>query len=532
MKNLLTLLIVTLTIISAKGQTYNVTTLAGSTNGYANGTGTEAKFTNPDGVCLDANGNLIITDRTNHLIRKVTPAGVVTTIAGTTAVSGASEVGVSGWADGKPGKFNVPWQSAVDAAGNIIVVEKDGARIRKIASDGTVSTIAGTGTAGFLDGAANVAQFKSALAPVVDSKGNIFIVDRDNRRIRKLATDGQVSTFAGDGTTSILVSPLSITIDANDNLYIGDDKKIKKITNKGVITTIAGSISDFDNGQAGLPLTAKFSDVYALCFDNEGNLIIADSAPNHRIRKITPGANNDWTTATVTTIAGTGTVGKNNGLGTVATFNNPYGIAVTAEGIIYVAEASNHLIRKITPSTLPIRLGSFTAQKEFSNVRLQWNTLSERDNYRFEILKSTNGDEFTSLGYVMAKGNSNSRINYSFTDKSPANGSNYYQLKQFDIDGSETLLGTQAISFNMQNKSALTIFNNYAQDNFTVNIVLDEPTEATIKIIDMQGNVLYNANKKLNSGSSSFEIPIQLKKGTHVLSLQSPKESISTKFLN
>jgi len=317
---------------------YIVSTIAGATTfGFINGSGLEARFRNPDGILIDLNGDIIITDRTNHSIRRMTTAGVVSTVAGT---------GISGYANGKPGQFNTPWQSTMDAAGNIIVIEKDGGRIRKIAADGTVSLIAGTGSLGFTDGDVSVARFNHALDGVVDSEGNIFVADRNNYRIRKITPAGMVSTFIGNGTTAILTFPIALTIDKQDNLFVSDGNRIKMITKSGIMTTIVGSTKGYDDGTPGEPLTVKLGDIFGLNFDNDGNILLAD-ASNNRIRKITPGTGNDWTKATVTTIAGNGTAGRIDGLGHTATFNQPYDVVMDAKGDIYVADNVNHSIRKI-----------------------------------------------------------------------------------------------------------------------------------------------------------------------------------------
>jgi sugar lactone lactonase YvrE len=317
---------------------YQVSTVAGSTTyGFVNGTGTAARFRNPDGVVIDNLGDIIVTDRTNHSIRKMTSAGVVTTVAGN---------GIAGYANGIPGQFNYPWQSAIDAAGNIIVVEKDGARIRKIATNGSVGTIAGTGIAGFLDGTG--AKFNNPLDAVVDSYGNIFVVDRDNKRIRKITTSGVVSTFVGDGTVNILKNPIALAIDLQNNLYVSDANTIKRITPSKVITKIIGDgVKGFNDGIKGQPLTAQLGDVFGLCFDNKGRLFLAD-ASNHVIRKVTPSATGDWTGSIVTTIAGTGIAGKLDGLANLANFNNPYDVVADASGRIYVADNLNNCIRRIS----------------------------------------------------------------------------------------------------------------------------------------------------------------------------------------
>ena len=317
---------------------YQVSTIAGSTSyGFVDGMGTAARFRNPDGVVLDQQGNIVITDRTNHSIRKMTTAAAVSTIAGT---------GVAGFADGSPGQFKYPWQSTVDASGNILVVDKEGARIRKIASNGNVSTLAGNGVIGFADGTPG--NFNNPLDVVVDSYGNIFVADRDNKRIRKITTSGMVSTFVGDGTTNILKNPIALAIDPQNNLYLSDGNTIKKITPAKVITTIVGDgVKGFSDGVRGQPLTAQIGDVYGLCFDTRGRLYLAD-ATNHRIRRVTPTSAGNWSNAIIATVAGTGVSGKVDGLANSARFNLPYDMVVDALGNIYVADNANHCIRKIS----------------------------------------------------------------------------------------------------------------------------------------------------------------------------------------
>lgn len=318
---------------------YIVSTVAGtSTFGFVDGIGIAASFRNPDGVIIDKQGNVIITDRTNHSIRKMTPLGVVTTLAGT---------GVAGFADGTPGMFKIPWQSAFDNDGNIIVVEKDGARIRKVTSAGVVSTVAGTGVLGFADGPAATARFNSALDAVVDIAGTIYIADRDNKRVRKISPQGIVSTLAGNGTAEVLKNPLSLVLDKDNNIILVDGNTIKRITQSGEISVIAGTgVKGFDDGTPGQPLTAKLGDIFGITFDKDWNLIIAD-ASNNRIRMIKANAG-DLTTGTFTTIAGTGTAGRVDGLANASSFNQPYDVAVDEDGSIYVADNINHLIRKIT----------------------------------------------------------------------------------------------------------------------------------------------------------------------------------------
>jgi len=325
---------------------YFVTTIVGSgTAGFADGIGTAAKFNKPSGVVMDANGNLIITDQVNNSIRKMTPAGVVTTIAG---IGGSAKA----FEDGRPGRFNTPWQSTIDPFGNIIVVEKEGGRIRKIATDGTVSTLAGpTGAVanrGFADGAGSAAKFDNPLDAVSDAAGNIYVADRDNKRIRKITPAGVVSTFAGDGTANIFENPISLAIDPSGNIYVADKYRIKMITPAGAISVIAGTgAAGYSDGTPGEPLTATLGNMFGLTMAPDGYLIIADD--KNIIRTIVPGTDGNWATATVKTIAGiAGQSGKLNGAANTATFYNPYDVTVDASGNIFVGDVTNHQIRRIS----------------------------------------------------------------------------------------------------------------------------------------------------------------------------------------
>ncbi|ADY52083.1 NHL repeat containing protein [Pseudopedobacter saltans DSM 12145] len=525
----LTLILMLGTYMVTKSQNYTVTTVAGSTTfGFVDGNGLDARFRNPDGILVDMNGDIIITDRTNHSIRKMTTAGVVSTLAGT---------GVSGYANGKPGQFNTPWQSTVDAAGNIIVVEKDGARIRKIALDGTVSTIAGTGSAGYSDGAVSVARFDNALDAVVDSDGNIFIADRNNRRVRKITpgaggnwTTATVSTVAGDGTTSgTVVWPISLAIDAADNLFVSDSRTIRMITKTGTISTIVGlqASTNFTDGESGKPLTARLGDVFGLNFDNDGNIIFADASFN-RIRKITPGENGDWTTATVTTIAGTGSTGRIDGLGNVATFNQPYDVVTDENGNIYVADNVNHSIRKLVPSPLPVQLSSFTATANNSQVKIQWQTASESNNSHFRILRSSNAQDFTTLGVVIGNGNSTQEMDYHFTDYNPLKGINYYQLEQVDFDGKISLSNIATVNFNIQAKSKLNAY--YSADKKLV-LELDEKLfeKGFVKVFTITGKEMLSTS--INQETVKISLPISLQKGIYVVALNSQGSNDSVKFI-
>jgi sugar lactone lactonase YvrE len=323
-------------IVKSGDTSSTVSTLAGSTSGYADGLGTLAKFAAPHGIAVDAGGNLYVADNQNQRIRKISPSGTVTTLAGST-VGNTNGTGVNA-------QFNYPEGIAVDATGSIFVVDSENHSIRKITSAGVVSTLAGSAS-GFADGQGAAANFNFPTGIAVDASGNVFVADTENYKIRKITSTGVVTTLAGstqgfaDGasTNAQFNSPTGIAIDANGNLYVTDTYKIRKITSAGVVSTLAGSsTAGYADGKG---TEARFTNPYGIAIDSNNTLYVADS-DNDRIRKITADG-------TVTTIAG-GTQGYADGSGTIAQFNYPKGIAV-ASGIIYVADEANNKIRKIIP---------------------------------------------------------------------------------------------------------------------------------------------------------------------------------------
>ncbi len=316
-----------------------VSTVAGSgTFGFANGTGSAAKFYQPTGVAADGAGNLYVADAENHLIRKINSAGEVTTLAGST----------SGFVDGtgSAAKFNSPRGIAVDVSGNVYVADGLNHSIRKITAAGQVTTLAGDGTSGFVDGNGDNAKFYFPKAIAVDATGNLYVADDINHRIRKVTPGGTVTTFAGStsgyadgiGVAASFKSPRGICIDAAGNVYVADtgNHKIRKISSNGTVTTLAGSTLGFGDGDGS---NARFSSPAGVEVDVSGNVYVADDE-NERIRKITP-------SGTVTSIAGDFVSGFTNGIGTAAKFNSPTDVAIDAAGNIYVADRHNHAVRKL-----------------------------------------------------------------------------------------------------------------------------------------------------------------------------------------
>jgi sugar lactone lactonase YvrE len=265
-----------------------VTTFAGSAQqGINDGTGSAAQFYNPQGIASDAQGNLVVVDSRSFLIRKVTPGAVVTTLAGNI---------VLGFTDGtgSAAQFRTPTGAALDAQGNVYVADWSNHAIRKITPGGVVTTLAGNGTPGFADGTGGAARFNYPYGLTVDGQGNVFVADEQNHSIRKITPAGVVTTVAGNGTIGFVNGnasnarfsfPSGLAIDGQGNMYVADrgNHSIRKITPAGVVSTLAGTTQGFADGDAG---TAKFNQPYGLALDVQGNIFVADYL-NFRIRKIT-----------------------------------------------------------------------------------------------------------------------------------------------------------------------------------------------------------------------------------------------------
>jgi len=310
---------------------YEVTTLAGSGSaGSANGTGVNATFNYPTDVVVDDSGNVFVADRSNGKVRKITPEGVVTDFS--TGLSNPEGLGI-------------------DSSGNLYLAQESGRVISKITSDGVISTIAGSGTSGSSDGNGLAAEFVQPQDAVVDSNGNIYVANTDhaggNHTIRKITPAGDVSTLGGTN----LSYPMRIAIDSSDNLYITENfgSRVVKISAEGVQ-------SNFATGLGGI------GSATGIAVDIDDNIYISGRTDN-LIRKITP-------EGVVTTIAGSGATGTDDGEGTSASFHYPRGIDVDSSGNLFVADSSGNKIRKISAPTNPLE-SIKTAIQEIANLRAQ-----------------------------------------------------------------------------------------------------------------------------------------------------------------
>jgi uncharacterized repeat protein (TIGR01451 family) len=345
------------TVILAAPPAFTIFTLAGSGSpGYTGdgGKAIGAKLYNPQGVAVDGSGNVYIADLNNFAVRKVSPAGIITTVAGN---------GMQGYSgdEGFATAAELSWTSgvAVDGSGNLYIADQYNNAVRKVSPAGIITTVAGNGTQGFSGdaGRATSAELNLPCGVAVDGAGNLYIADQGNNRIRKVSAAGIITTVAGNGTAGYtgdniaassaeLNNPTAVAVDAAGNVYIADDfnERIREVSTQGVISTVAGTGAKGYSGDGLAATAAQLNGPVGIAVDGLGNLYIADLG-NDRIREVS-------LTGTIATIAGNGTGGY-SGDGVPATDAElywPWGVALDATGDVYIADTNNQRVRLLRPS--------------------------------------------------------------------------------------------------------------------------------------------------------------------------------------
>ena len=355
---------ITTAIVSGHAK-YNVSSLVGSYYRFSGfygdgGPAASAELNYPRSVTFDTAGNLYIADSYNQRIRRIDTSGIINTVVGNGVAGyygdGLSSAGFGG--DGGTATFaylNSPYQTAVDAGGNIYIADRGNNRVRKIAVNGVISTIAGNGTAGSTGdgGAALNAELNDPIGVAVDGVGNVYIAEYHGNRIRKVDGNGIITTFAGNGTAGYtgdggqatsaeIHAPIGLAVDAYNYLYIVDNGNgcIRKVTGT-VISTVAGTGTYGYNGDNISAKSAQLNDPYGVALDAAGNIYIGDTN-NNRIRKVA-------TNGIITTVAGTGTGGYtgDGGAATSANIHAPLLLTVDAAGAVYFSDSANDVIRRL-----------------------------------------------------------------------------------------------------------------------------------------------------------------------------------------
>lgn len=332
---------------------YKFTTFAGGGEERFDGTGKMVRYRSPEGIAIDKNGNLYTTEYRSGVIRKITPDGMVSIMAGKDTALGVAD-GASSEA-----RFNRPHGIAVDSQLNVYVIDCKSFTVRKITPDGNVKTLAGIpGVRGSKDGNCDKATFSMPEDIAVNSKGYLYIADTYNFVIREISPDGKVKTFAGKagvaghsdgrGLQSRFNMPIGIAIDGMDNIYVADadydNKKkhgnctIRKISPQGEVTTMAG-MPGLIGSADGKGNKARFNRPVGIAVSEDGIVYVADTQAG-TIRKITADG-------TVTTIGGMYLMkDKKDGIGKAARFNDPQAIDVDSNGNLFIADTLNDRIIK------------------------------------------------------------------------------------------------------------------------------------------------------------------------------------------
>ena len=347
-----------------------VSTIAGTVSaaGFADGNGSQARFNRISGVAVGPDDSIYVADTENQRIRVVRQTG--TGSSTTWTVSTLAGNGSPDFADGPAASamFNNPHGVAVDAAGVVYVADTANNRIRRIGTDGVVSTVAGDGITGLKNGSGSQARFNAPQGVAVDNQGNIYVADTGNAAVRKIDGGGTVSTLAGDGTVGSTDSPnarfdgvVGIAVEGqNVYVYLADtgNHRIRRLDVAGTVVTVSGAERGFKDGSAG---QARFAEPSGIALEADGKIVVADGV-NSLIRLVDPVLAANGSNQAVSTLAGTGVRGSSDGNGDVARFFTPRGLAVSNSSAIIVADTGNQLLRRILLRPIVISLDPSSAR--------------------------------------------------------------------------------------------------------------------------------------------------------------------------
>jgi hypothetical protein len=512
-----------------------INTVAG--NGTASwsgdgGSATAASLNGPTGIVLDKAGNLYIAERNNHDVRKVTPSGIISRVVGNGNAVFGGDGGLALYAS-----LSSPTGVAVDKTGNLFIADNGNNRIRKVDVNGIISTIAGDGKKANIGEniSAIAASIKDITSIAIDTIGNLFIVDTSSNTIRKINTNGIISTVAGKnpsnyadfGVPAINASilPTSIAVDYLGNIYIAESGigRISKINTNGLLYRLAGYGSSYSDGISGLSVHLNF--VIGISVDTLGNIFFVEGSNWNQGQKIRLLGTN----GIINTIAGLGNSNSDGLYALNVSLNNAYATAFDAAGNLYFSEEGTNRVRKVAEgvpnSALPLTLTTFSATTINQNIKTIWQTASEQNTSHFNIQRSSDGIAFATIGTVSALGSGAN--NYSFIDEHPNYGINYYRLQSMDKDGS--FVYSKTVSATITDKRYFSIVPNPARDFATINF--SKPVENTsVRVYDITGKpLMVNAVPR---NTTSYKLNVQsLPNGFYIIHVNTPTANYTEKLL-
>ncbi|RZF05149.1 RICIN domain-containing protein [Streptomyces sp. SCA2-2] len=336
-----------------------ISTIAGAgTAGFGgdNGAAVSAQLKHPYEMAVSSTGVLYISDYSNHRVRQITTDGKISTVAGTGAAGSGGDSGHATKA-----QLNCPRQIATGGDGAVYIADAGGNRVRRVGSDGVISTVAGTGAAGSGgdSGPATKAQLNKPFGVAVDGDGVLYISEFGGHRVRRVGTDGIISTVVGTGTAGSagdggpaakaqLNSPYGITVDSTGILYIADSgrNRVRRVGTDGIISTVVGTGTAGSAGDGGPATEAQLNKPYGITVDSTGILYVAEYG-GHRVRRV-------GTDGVVSTVAGSGTAGfaGDEGPAVEAQLNCPFGLTVDSVDSLYIADHLNHRVRKVASAVM------------------------------------------------------------------------------------------------------------------------------------------------------------------------------------